>query len=249
MTFSSQDFATSVAIQNDGKIVVAGRAYLNNHDNFSLARYNTDGSLDTTFSHDGKQNNVFGPDDYFAESLAIQYDGKIVVAGSSETYFGNSSSFVVARYKTNGDLDNTFNGQGFQSTYIGTHFNFGMTVAINTDGRIAVGGTNDNYAIVLYNTDGSPDSKFGIGGIQTTYIGTAGSSIQSMTFTNNKLYAVGYGEFPGTLGVVVRYLLPEGGLLPVSFLDFKAFLQNKAVLLRGNCHKAKSFRVCDRTQR
>ena len=76
------NLASSVAIQNDGKIVVAGRSYLNNSDNFSLARYNTDGSLDTTFSHDGKQNNVFGPDDYFAESLAIQNDGKIVAGFS-----------------------------------------------------------------------------------------------------------------------------------------------------------------------
>ena len=118
------DFASSLAIQKDGKIVVAGRSYLNNSNNFSLARYNTDGRSDTTFSHDGKQNNVFGPDDYFAESLAIQNDGKIVVAGFSETSSGNSSAFAVARYEINGDLDTSFNDDGFQTTYLGPHFNF-----------------------------------------------------------------------------------------------------------------------------
>ena len=203
-----------MAIQNDGKIVVAGSSYLNDIENFSLSRYNTDGSFDTTFSHDGKQNNVFGPDDYFAESLAIQNDGKIVVAGSSETPSGNSSSFVVARYKTNGDLDNTFNGNGFQSTYLGSHLNFSVhrSVANQQHGRIAVGGTNDNYAIVLYKNDGSPDSTFGSDGIQTTDIGIGGSSIQSIAFADNKLYAAGNGQFPGTLGVVARYLLAEGGI-------------------------------------
>jgi uncharacterized delta-60 repeat protein len=229
---SSPSFATSVAIQNDGKIVAAGRSYLNNSDNFSLVRYNIDGSPDTTFSHDGTQNNVFGTDDYFVQSLAIQNDGKIIAAGFSESPFTGSTSFAVARYKTNGDLDNTFSDDGFQSTYQGPHFNFGTSIAIKNDGKIAVGGTNDNFAIVLYKNDGSPDSTFGINGIQTTDMGVGGSSIQSLAFADNKLYAAGYGEFPGTLGVVARYLLAEGGLLPVSLLDFKAFLQNKSVLLQ-----------------
>jgi uncharacterized delta-60 repeat protein len=227
-----KDFANSLAIQKDGKIVLAGRSYLDNTDNFSLARYNMDGSPDTTFSHDGKQNSVFGPDDYFAQSLAIQNDGKIVLAGFSETSSGSSSSFAVARYETNGDLDNTFNGNGFQNTLLGSHFNFGRSVAISNNGGIAVGGTNDNYAIVLYKNDGTPDTAFGQDGIQTTDIGIGSSSIHSMAFEDNKLYAAGNGQFPGTLGVLARYLIANGGTLPVSLLDFTAVLQNKSVLLQ-----------------
>ncbi|MEP6948667.1 MAG: T9SS type A sorting domain-containing protein [Ginsengibacter sp.] len=234
------DFASSMAIQADGKIVMAGRSYLYNNDNFSLARYNIDGSLDTTFSHDGKQNNVFGPDDYFAESLAIQADGKIVVAGFSETSSGNSSAFAVARYETNGDLDNTFNDNGFQNTLLGSHFNFGKSVAISNTGAIAVGGTNDNYAIVLYKNDGNPDTTFGRNGILTTDIGIGSSLIQSVAFAGDKLYAAGNGQFPGTLGVVARYLL-EGGTLPVSLLDFTAILQNKSVLLQWKIATAKNL--------
>ena len=204
---SSPSFATSVAIQTDGKIIVAGRSYLNQNDNFSLARYNINGSLDTTFSHDGKQNNVFGNDDYFGEALAIQNDGKIITAGFNESLFTGSTSFAIARYKINGDLDNTFSDDGFQATYLGADFNFGTSVAINNDGKIAVGGTNDNFAIVVYKTDGSPDSAFGTGGIQTTRLGVGGSSIQSLAFADNKLYAAGVRAISRQLGVVARYLL------------------------------------------
>lgn len=230
---STSSFATSVAIQSDGKIVVAGRSFLNNQDNFSVARYKTDGSLDSTFSHDGKQNNVFGPDDYFAASLAIQNDGKFVVAGSGQTTFPASNSFAVARYKTNGDLDSTFGDNGFQSTNRG----IANSVSINTEGKIAVGGNddngdNDNFVIALYKNDGSADSSFGINGVQTTSIGIGSSSIQSIAFSDNRLYAAGNGEFPGTFGVVARYLLAESGPLPVSLLDFKAVLENKSVLLQ-----------------
>ena len=229
---SSPAFAASVAVQNDGKIVVAGRSYVDNTNNFCLARYNTDGSLDDSFSDDGKQNNVFGADDYYGQSVAIQNDGKIVLAGFSETSDGSSSSFAAARYKINGELDSTFGNDGFQSTYLGAHFNFGLSMAINNDGRIAVGGTNDNYAIVLYKNDGSLDNTFSDDGIQTTNIGIEGSSIQSLAFADDKLYASGYGQFPGTLGVVARYLLPQGGAVPVSLLDFKAVLQNKSIMLQ-----------------
>ncbi|MEP7143351.1 MAG: T9SS type A sorting domain-containing protein [Ferruginibacter sp.] len=229
---SSPSFAASVAIQKDGKIVVGGRSYLNNQNNFSLARYNNDGSLDNSFSQDGKQNNVFGPDGYNGQSLAIQNDGKIILAGYSEEASGNSSSFALARYKTNGDLDSIFGYQGFQSTSPGAHFNFGRSVAINNDGRIAVAGTNDYSTIVLYKKNGTLDSTFGVLGIKISNIGIQGSSIQSIVFSNNKLYAAGTGQFPGTFGVIARYLFAEGGSLPVSLVDLKAVLQNKIVLLQ-----------------
>ena len=146
---NSPSFANAVTIQNDGKIVAAGRSYINGHNNFSLARYNSDGSLDNTFSLDGKQNTVFGTNDYFGMSMAIQPDGKIVVAGFEESISQGSTSFLVARYNANGDLDNNFNGVGFRTTQAESKFNFGFCVAINIDGRIAIGGTNNNFKIAL----------------------------------------------------------------------------------------------------
>ncbi len=144
---------------------------------------------------------------------------------------GSSSSFAIARYENNGDPDNSFGDNGFQATYVGPDLSFGTSVAINKDGRIAVGGTNDNYTIVLYKSNGSPDSTFGINGIETTGIGTGGSIIQSIAFAGNKLYAAGSAQFPARLGVIARYLL-SGEILPVSLLNFTAVLQNKSVLLQ-----------------
>ncbi|MEO6456088.1 MAG: T9SS type A sorting domain-containing protein, partial [Ginsengibacter sp.] len=229
---SFKSFASSVAIQTNGKIVAAGRSYLNGVNNFALARYNTDGTPDNTFSGDGKQNNTFGPGGYYITSMAIQTDGKIVAGGFSETTSGNSSSFAVARYNTNGEPDNTFSDDGFQSTYTGAHFNFGRSLAINTNGAIAIGGTDDDFTVVLYKSDGTPDSTFSGDGIQTTSIGIMGSSIQSMAFADNKLYAAGVAQFPARMGVVVRYVMAESGPLPVSLLAFKAILQNISVLLQ-----------------
>jgi uncharacterized delta-60 repeat protein len=83
--------ATSVAVQSDGKIVVVGGT----GSDFALARYNTDGSLDTTFSGDGKQTTDFGGLRDVANGVAIQTDGKIdkiVVVG------GSTGGFAVARY-------------------------------------------------------------------------------------------------------------------------------------------------------
>ena len=230
---NSPSFANAVSIQSDQKIVVSGRSYINGHDNFCLARYNSDGSLDNTFSLDGKQTSVFGPDDYFGLSQAIQPDGKIIVAGYEQSIVEANTSFLVARYNSNGELDNTFNGVGFRSTNAESKFNFGFCVAINFDGRIAIGGTNNNFKIVLYKNNGMLDSTFGTNGILVNRIGVGNSTIKGIAFFGNKLYVAGNGQFPGNIGVVARYLLsPEGGPLPVTLLNFKAVLQNEMVLLQ-----------------
>lgn len=230
---NSPSFANAVTIQNDGKIVVAGRSYINGHDNLSIARYNTDGSLDNTFSLDGKQNNAFGPNDYFGMSMAIQPDGKIVAAGFEESIVEANTSFLVARYNADGELDNTFNGVGFRTTQAESKFNFGFCVAINIDGRIAIGGTNNNFKIVLFKNNGLLDSTFGINGILINRIGVGNSTIKGIAFFANKLYVAGNGQFPGNVAVVARYLLSiEAGPLPVTLLNFKAVLQNEVVSLQ-----------------
>ncbi len=102
--FGGSDSGRSVAIQSDGKIIVAGST-LNGG---ALARYNANGSLDTTFSGDGMVLiTCFGR--YFGvDSMTIQADGKIIVAGS--LYSGNSSDFDLVRYNSDGSLDATFSG-------------------------------------------------------------------------------------------------------------------------------------------
>ena len=175
---SNSYVGNSVAIQkSDGKIVVAGTS----QGDFTLLRYNTDCTLDTSFDTDGIVTTVFTTthvttDKAFA--VAIQTtDNKIVVVGSSE------ANFALARYNTNGALDNTFGISGtvtinFHNIKIGFRSAVATAVAIQKDGKIVVAGYVDNssefndWVVVRFNTDGTLDTSFGTGGngIVTTSI-------------------------------------------------------------------------------
>ncbi len=110
----------ALALQPDGKIVAVGDAGDGNEDDyydFAVARYNTDGSLDTSFGFDGLVTTDLGSDDDEAQAVAIQPDGKIVVAG----YNGlNGYDFALTRYNSDGSLDTSFDGDGKATTDFGT---------------------------------------------------------------------------------------------------------------------------------
>ena len=174
--------ALALVIQADGKIVAAGDADLN----FALARYNTDGSLDTTFDGDGIVTTAFAGF-AMAWAVAIQPDGRIVAAG------GENQSYL-ARYNSDGSLDLTF-GVGGKVTGAPPSGWF-TAVAIQADGRIVAAGrgdTSDDFVVSRYNTDGSPDVTFGTGGTVVTDFGGVdhlwGLAIQA----DGKIVAVGTG--------------------------------------------------------
>ena len=157
--------AHDVAIQADGKIVAVGTDDVR----FALARYNSDGSLDTTFDGDGKVFTAMGTVGVAAFGLAIQSDGKILAAGDSD---GN---FALARYNSDGSLDTTFDGDGLVTTAFASDSG-GGAVAIQSDGKIVHAGIKfagvDNFALARYNIDGSLDTTFGTGGLVTTEMGS-----------------------------------------------------------------------------
>jgi uncharacterized delta-60 repeat protein len=220
--------------------VVAGRSYINDQNHIAIARYNSDGSLDNEFSVDGKQADIFGNDLYFGECLAIQNDGKIVVGGFSETIGGSNTSFALARYLPDGSLDPTFGNGGFVETDLGNTFSFAKSIVITPAGKIALAGTTDKFTIVLYNSNGTRDSTFGENGVLTRDVRAAASSIQSVLFRDGALYATGNGEFPGMFGVVAKFLV-IGGPLPVTLLEFKGALKDKATLLNWKTSGEKYF--------
>ncbi|NIM51395.1 MAG: hypothetical protein GTO22_19460, partial [Gemmatimonadales bacterium] len=108
--FVSEDVSqgNAVAIDPDGNIVVAGYTIGFGSD-FAVVRYTSNGTLDTSFSDDGKQTTDFGLDQDIAYAVAIQDDGKIVVAGYATT--GNQN-WALARYDTDGSLDSSFGSNG-----------------------------------------------------------------------------------------------------------------------------------------
>jgi uncharacterized delta-60 repeat protein len=164
-----EDTVNEIALQTNGKIVVVGhRDDPVRVRDFAVARYNSNGSLDTTFSGDGKLLTNFGGIDS-AEDVAIQPDGKIVVAGmrcSEGTLVDQNCDLALARYKANGALDTAFSGDGKVMTDFGGGSNgFWGGLAIQPDGKIVVNGwmwngTNFDFAIIRYNPNGALDKTF-----------------------------------------------------------------------------------------
>jgi uncharacterized delta-60 repeat protein len=167
------DAARSMALQTDGKILVAGQSYGSSDYDFAVVRYNSDGSLDNTFGTGGIVTTPIGSGDDFAKSIAIQSDGKIVVAGYS--YNGSIDVIALARYNTNGTLDNTFSGNGVLTTVEGIYAEYAQSVAIQSDGKIVVAGGILNVGgfdvrVARYNTDGSLDNTFDTDGLVVTAV-------------------------------------------------------------------------------
>ena len=161
------DSGNAVALQNDGKIVVAGTTGTPTTD-FAIVRYSTDGSLDPSFGTGGIVTTSIGRNDD-AKSVVIQSDGKIVVAGTSD------SDFVVVRYTSSGVLDSGFGTGGKVTTDIGSSTNDSAnSVAIQSDGAIVVAGTSSsNFAVVRYASTGALDNTFDTDGKLTTDIGSS----------------------------------------------------------------------------
>ncbi len=195
---TGDDFATGIAIQSDGKIVVVGYSSNGSDNDFAVARYNLDGSLDTTFDGDGKLTTAIGASYDEAYTVAIQNDGKIVVAGRSIN--GGWFDFAVTRYNTNGSLDTTFDGDGKLTTAIGTTSDVALSVAIQSDGRIVAAGLSSNasvtdfdFAVARYNANGSLDTTFDSDGKLTTAIGPANDAAYGVAIqSDGKIVAVGY---------------------------------------------------------
>jgi uncharacterized delta-60 repeat protein len=206
--FGDHDFAYSLAIQTDGKIVVAGKAYnkITNNFDFALARYNSNGSLDNTFDGDGKLNTDFFGSDDGASALAIQLDGKIVVAGQAINPNTNDYDFALARYNSNGTLDNTFDGDGKQTTNFFGGYDFVYSLAIQLDRKIVVAGqafnsntNNNDFALARYNSNGSLDNTFdGDGKLTTNFNGGNDIAYSLALQQDGKIVVAGQAVNPNT---------------------------------------------------
>jgi len=194
---TSIDFSSivySIAIQSNGKIVVGGLSGNDSVKVFALARYTTNGSLDNTFGNGGIVTMAIGTSSLLF-SVAIQSDGKIIAVGTIYTTKSQSMpKMCLVRFTTNGSLDNTFGiittTNAGKKTCLDDR---GNATAIQSDGKIIVAGTSDQkYALIRYNTNGSLDATFGIGGIVATDIWYAINSIAIQS--DGKILAAGQGS-------------------------------------------------------
>lgn len=196
-----KDEAKSVAIQADGKILLAGNSNIGNNVAFAVARYNTNGSLDTSFDGDGIVITDFAATSDEGNAIAIQVDGKIIVAGFSEN--ASNEDFALVRYNIDGSLDTSFDTDGKVSTPIGTGGDIINSMVIQIDGKIVVCGKSDNgsdfdFALCRYNDNGSIDNSFGISGIVTTAFGTDDDEANSIALQNDgKILVAGFKKVSG----------------------------------------------------
>lgn len=173
-TFSSgPSEANAILIQPDGKIVVAGTAYVGGDADFAVARYTTAGTLDNTFGGDGRVTIGLGGEE-FGSSLARQADGKLVVAGSSKQgLISGDFDFAIARLNSDGTLDGSFDGDGKVTSDLGEE-DLGSAVFIQPDGKIVVigdrnsdlgDGLAEEAIVARYHSDGSLDDSFAGDGV------------------------------------------------------------------------------------
>src|SRR6266487_3106583 len=177
--FGGQEMAYGVRVQADGKIVAAGFSNTDGNHDFALARYDRDGTLDPTFGTGGKVlTDVSGAGSYDeARAVAVEPDGKILAAGSSDA--GGSTDFAVVRYDGDGTLDPAFGAGGQVLTNFGGS-DYAYAVAVQGDGKVVAAGSSDaggstDFALVRYNNDGSLDGRFGGGGKVLTDVSGRGS--------------------------------------------------------------------------
>lgn len=168
-------YGSTVAIQSDGKIVVGG---YDGTEGFSVIRINTDGSLDNTFGGDGFSKTTVGLGYNQHAELALQDDGKIVIGGTCAGLDGYWHG-GLARFNTDGSLDNSFNGGSVVYAFNEpqSHANTAQDVVITPDQKIVtVGststmGNNSVFATARFNSNGTFDNSFGINGVVLTAVG------------------------------------------------------------------------------
>lgn len=188
------DQVRALVLQPDGKLVAAGGTETRSSSKgwFTLARYDEDGSLDTSFGGDGIVKTPMRGGGG-AEALVLQEDGKLVATGLR----GQPQAFVLVRYHPDGSLDTSFGSGGIVSTPVGNVRSSAQALVLQPDGRLVAAGmamdnsVNTIFALARYHPDGSLDTTFGGDGMVTTSIGVNASARDLVLQTDGRLVAAG----------------------------------------------------------
>jgi uncharacterized delta-60 repeat protein len=231
-----RDRAHDVAVLDDGKVVVAGFADMGpgaGRRNFMLARYNPDGTLDSSFGSGGIVVTPVAPGDnndvITTNGLTIDPAGRIVVTGQANMGAGAGGvNLALARYNPGGTLDSSFGSGGIVTTAVAPGDNFDTLVgaAIDGSGRIVAAGAADSggfvfdLALVRYNPDGSLDTTFGTSGKVTMNVGPGNTDDlpQDLVLQESGKILVGGGVAATAVTVDADFLVarftPDGSLDP-----------------------------------
>ena len=217
---TGDDDAYAVSVVAGGKIIVAGTSDNGNNSDFALIRYNTDGSLDTSFSNDGKITTDFGASEDNANAMRVQTDGKILVSGTSHGLGG--IRFALARYNSDGSLDTSFNDTGKLTTSLAPFDDRAYALSLQEDGKILVAGeswngSNNNFAVVRYLSNGQLDDSFANHGKLITALNPSYDSARAMQLqSDGKIVVAGFSTAANHSQILlIRY--NSDGSLDTSF--------------------------------
>ena len=235
------DRATGIAVMPDGKIVVGGETdtieqggfsgYVSSASSasssrFGLAGFNADGTVNTNFGTGGKVATAILGGFSWVRRLAAGPGGTVVAAGTVMKADRTASTWTVARYRGDGSLDPTFDGDGIAQTAFGTLTNSALALVVSPDGGVLVGGGTatavgrSSFAFARYTRAGQPDPKFGNGGKLTTPLSaTAAASATALAvLPGGGFVAAGYDgmtrHLPPGVAVAVRNVAPVIAALP-----------------------------------
>lgn len=193
------DTVWAIALQADGKIVVAGQSFTATNFDFALARYNSDGTLDASFGDGGKVLTDFIGNEDIAFALLILPDGKLVVAGHTADEL-NDLDFALARFHADGSLDTSFGKAGKVITDFFESDDQAFALARQADGKLVAAGAAINpdaalgsFALARYDSDGALDATFNGGKVIATFDG--GSLVNALAIqADGKIVAAGVAE-------------------------------------------------------
>ena len=198
--FGGSATARAVVLQPDGRLVAAGGVTTSDASRFALARYDTDGRLDSFFGTSGLVSTSFADGAAEAFAAVVQPDGRVVAVGRAP------AGFALARYDRDGSLDGFFGAGGRVTTSFGADA-AAFGVALQADGRlVAAGGVSGRFAVARYDADGSLDPFFGSGGrVTTSFAGEAAAAAVAVQ-ADGKIVTAGHAS-NGTQGdfVLARY--------------------------------------------
>jgi uncharacterized delta-60 repeat protein len=211
MTISGMT-VNSLSIQSDQKFIAVGSASVGGKPVFAANRYNTNGTLDTTFNATGKVTTAVGSNADYATCAAVDASGKIVVGGYSSPGSGPIWVYAAVRLNASGTLDTTFSSDGKTTFEVSSSYGRCYGIVIQNNGKIVLAGESnsggpDNIALVRLTNIGGADASFGDGGkvVLPSLYDTNGGIVRSSSLaalqTDGKILIVGKAVAPTALAV------------------------------------------------
>lgn len=239
----TEDRALGLVRRSDGKFVTGGYGYVSGNYDYLVARFNTDGSLDTSFGTGGKTTTAVGTSHDYGFAISQFPNGRLVMGGYSYDSTASRYNMAVVKYLEDGAVDSAFGTAGKATVSVGSGSSYCFAVLIVAGNRIVCVGhasvAGSDIAVVKFNSDGSLDTSFGSSGKVTIDINSStdygyGAAVQS----DGKILITGSAGFGGRSYFAAVRLNTDGSL--DSSFDFDGKLY---YALGPNLDEARSVQV------